>query len=128
MAFLNLQEHTKKVAAMQWAPGNPGTGLLATAGDDATIKLWDTETGRARETLRYHGSAVNAIAFSPDGEYLASYGQDCTVHIHSVRTHNAIKVLTLPSSQYFDVAWSYDSQLLAATYSDSVLLFDIRYV
>ena len=54
------------------------THLVATGGSDGKVRLWDLakpdaipETPLA-EFEEGHGSAVNAVAFSPDGKYLAT--------------------------------------------------------
>jgi WD40 repeat protein len=49
---------------------------LASAGQDATVKLWDVAgSGKLITTLSGHSDPVNSVAFSPDGT-LASGGQD----------------------------------------------------
>lgn len=56
-------------------------GRLLTAGDDATVRLW--ETARGREICRFEGhyGAVNALALSPRGRWAASAGQDGSVRL-----------------------------------------------
>src|SRR5262249_59467946 len=46
--------------------------LLATAGVDQTIKLWDPDGGHVLPSLEGHGDKVVSLAFSPDGRRLAS--------------------------------------------------------
>ncbi len=50
--------------------------LLASAGRDSTIRLWNPGTGQPIRTLRGHTSWVNCVAFSPDGKRLVSCGGD----------------------------------------------------
>ena len=51
----------------------PTADLLATAGGDGTVRLWDPHTGDpAGDLLAGHDRGVNAVAFSPDGDLLAT--------------------------------------------------------
>ena len=52
--------------------------LLASAGFDQAIILWDPATATARRVIRWHGGAVNALAALPDGS-LASAGEDARI-------------------------------------------------
>src|SRR4029077_20861416 len=45
---------------------------LAYCGGDATVRVWDLETGLARVTFRGHTAPVESVQFSPDGQRLVS--------------------------------------------------------
>jgi WD40 repeat protein len=60
-----------------------GGRVLAGASTDQTIHLWDTRTWRLVGRLRGHGSAVTALAASPDGALLASGSMDGEVKLFS---------------------------------------------
>lgn len=81
VAVHRLTGHTGKV----WtASAHPRRPLLATAGDDRTVRLWDAHTGRELAALTGHTGRVLAVAFSPDGALLASGGEDGTVRVWEV--------------------------------------------
>ncbi len=64
-------------------------GLVATASDDHTVRVWDAATGKQRLKLT-HGSWVRAIAISPDGTKLASSSLDDTVRLWDLGTGQEI--------------------------------------
>ena len=60
--------------------------VLASAGEDGTVCLWDTATGQLRQTMQGHVSIVWSAAFSGDGRLLASGGEDGTVRLWAIPT------------------------------------------
>ena len=64
-------------------------GLVATASDDHTVRVWDATTGKQRLKLT-HGSWVRAIAISPDGTKLASSSLDDTARLWDLGTGREI--------------------------------------
>jgi WD40 repeat protein len=58
---------------------SPDGKTLASAGDDQTIRLWETATGKEIRRLTGHQSGISSVAFSPDGKRLASACADGTL-------------------------------------------------
>jgi platelet-activating factor acetylhydrolase IB subunit alpha len=66
---------------------HPTYSLLASASEDATIRLWDFEQGEHERTLKGHSGTVNCVTFSPNsGQTLASCSVDMTVKLWSMQT------------------------------------------
>lgn len=60
-----------------------GGNVLATAGSDATVRLWDYQSQRLLAELP-HDEHVNWVAFSPDGITMATAGYEPRVKIWDV--------------------------------------------
>src|SRR5437762_671559 len=67
-----LYGHKWAVRAVAYAPHDPA--LLATGGDDRTVRLWDVRTGERRATFADGTGGLLALAFAPDGGRLAGSG------------------------------------------------------
>jgi WD40 repeat protein len=57
----------------------PDGKLLATAGADNEVVLWELATGARVRRLRGHKGPVSALAFAPDGHTLVSASHDTTL-------------------------------------------------
>jgi G protein beta subunit-like protein len=52
--------------------------LLATAGYDHVVRLWEASNGRCHRKLQFPDSQVNCLAISPDKRYIAAAGNPHT--------------------------------------------------
>lgn len=80
--------HNIDVFSVAWSPDGR---RIASASGDGIVEVWDALTGSHVYVYRGHtdyypghytsGSAVNSVAWSPDGKEIASAGSDTTVQV-----------------------------------------------
>jgi WD40 repeat protein len=63
---------------------SPDGTILAGAGNDRAVKLWDVATGRELACLTGHEGFITSIAFSPDGQFIATGGYDSLVGLFPI--------------------------------------------
>ena len=70
--------HVGSVRALAFSPDGR---FVATGGDDRTVRLWDTATGKELHRCDGHGDEVFAVAVSRDARRIISAGRDRVVRV-----------------------------------------------
>lgn len=97
--------HTNGVMCLQF-----DDNILATGSYDATIKIWDIETGEELRTLQGHTSGIRALQF--DDTKLISGSLDRTLKVWNWRTGECIS--TYQGHTEGVIALHFDSNILAS--------------
>ena len=108
---------------------SPDGKILASAGEDLSIVLLDTNTYQPiSQPLQGHRDGITQLAFSPDGTILASASQDRSIILWDVASHQLIGQPFLGHNDVVtSIAFSVDGKVLASGSADqSIILWDTQ--
>jgi len=92
--ILKQQGHFYDINALSFSPDG---AVLATAGDDAKVKLWNTVTGFCFVTFANHTAPVTACHWSGTGNVLLTASMDGTVRAYDLVRYRNFRTLATPS-------------------------------
>lgn len=73
---------------------HPVFSMMVSASEDATIKVWDFETGEYERTLKGHTDSVQDLAFDSQGKLLASCSSDLSIKLWDFQqTYECVKTM-----------------------------------
>jgi WD40 repeat protein len=116
-----FRAHTNGVYGLAFSPDG---ALLATAGADGTVVVWNTDSWQEVTTITNAGGPL----FAPDGRTLTYATMDTNgVVLFDLASHEAVARLGGGSGDYFSLAFSTDGRMLVAVEVDStaVALWDV---
>lgn len=106
-----LRAEGHAVYALAFAPN----GVLATAGKDRIITLWDTAGGNIVRTLEGHTADIHALVYSPSGRSLVSAGADRTLRVWDLVRGEEVAALAGHRETILALAYSADGRWLASS-------------
>lgn len=112
----DLVESSDSVFAVAFSPDSK---LVAAAGADRAIRIWEVETGKPVAVIEDHADWVLDIAFSPDGKRLASASRDKTAKVFDVEKKESLVTFPGHSDIVYTVSFTPDGKLVATGGGDS---------
>ncbi|KAH9593427.1 protein of unknown function DUF1899 [Trypanosoma melophagium] len=77
--IVHLQGHSKKVGIMSFHPS--ASNVLASAGADLLINVWDVNCNKAGEVIKCHNEQIMSLDWNLNGSLLCSTSKDRKVNI-----------------------------------------------
>jgi WD40 repeat protein len=110
-----LKGHTALVYNIAFSPDGK---ILASAGFDNKVKLWEFPSGKELRTIDGHTGPVYCVAFSPDGKTIASSSHDQTIRLSNVADGKLVREIKGHTGIVDSIAYSPDGKLLASGSAD----------
>ena len=94
---------------------------------DATVRVWDAETGEELMVLEGHEDTVDSVRFLPDGQHLLSAAWDGTIRRWDLETGDEIQRYTVEDASVFMIDLLPNGAQFVSGSSDAIIrLWDIE--
>jgi len=113
-----LTGHRDNITAVKF---HPVFSVAVSSSLDASIRIWDYDSGQFERSLKGHTNAVNGIAFDKSGGLLASCSSDMTVKLWAFQTFECKKTLQGHEHSVSDVAFLPSGDFLASASRDKTI-------
>jgi mono/diheme cytochrome c family protein len=115
-AVRDLAEGSDSFFAVAFSHDNT---LIAAAGADRAIRIWEVESGKERAVIEDHADWIFDLAFSPDGKRLASASRDKTAKVFDVAKKESMVTFPGHAETVYCVAFSPDGKSVATGGADN---------
>lgn len=121
-----LPPHEGGVESIAFSPETSQLVLLATAGADGIVRIWDIENSTERCKF-LHGGVVCKAVWHPDKPLIASGSSDGTIRVWNVLSGQETRRFEGHTEFISDLCFAVDNNFIGSTSGDgTVRLFDLR--
>jgi WD40 repeat protein/serine/threonine protein kinase len=110
-SVMTLRGHDSVVHSLDISPDGK---RIVSAAHDATVRIWDAETGIQLAQFQDKSGDASCLTYSPDGKHIASGGLDGKVRIWDALTGKERRVLSGHADAVRSVAFSPDGARIAS--------------
>ncbi|KAI8919932.1 WD40-repeat-containing domain protein [Powellomyces hirtus] len=121
--------HTGPINKIRYAPSGK---IFATAGEDGSIKIWDTVSGQSTRTIEraHSGRPVTSVKFSKSGRYVLSCGLDSVGRLWDLQNGSVVQEFMGASQKdiYTVNTFNYNEEYVLGTdeADSAIVLWDSR--
>lgn len=120
----SLMGHSRGINEVCWSKS--GDPFVATASDDKTARLWDTQTGDALVEFRGHDNFVFCCEFNNSSNLLATGSFDETVKLWDIRSGECVSTLPAHSDPVTAVSFNRDGTcVVSASHDGLIRIWDV---
>jgi tricorn protease-like protein len=98
---------------------SPDSTLVAAAGADRAIRIWEVASGKLQATIEDHADWIFDLAFSPDGKRLASASRDKTCKVFDVAKKESLVTFPGHAQTVYTLGFSPDGKTIASGGEDN---------
>ncbi len=117
-SLIKLPGHTRDVNSIIFTED---CMKLISCSDDASIIVWDAETGEVDKKLVGHSGPVRAISLASDNVHLISCSEDKTIRVWNVNSGDCEKVINAHHHRINSLVMSNDKRLFASMSNDNTI-------
>ena len=115
--------HIGSVNAIAW---HPAENILATGGEDGTIKLWDMNNNVELATIAKQDDAMTVLDWNTDGDFLAAGDAGGLIKIWDTRDGTLVDTLEWHRYMVHTLDWSPDGNYISSAARDhSLHIWDV---